>query len=94
MEFYRDRGLVTTDELPATSGTPPNDDALHQPKMLVQPEQRFTDAVLSTTTTEESIAPTFESIALTFASISLTFEHGIAVALEAIWHQLGNPAMR
>ncbi len=75
VELLRDRGPMATCDLPTTSATAPNEDALHQLKTLLQQDQSFANALSGTTTTEEAA--------------HLAFEHGISVTPEAIWRQRG-----
>jgi len=67
---------MATCDLPTTSETTPNEDALHQLKELLQRDQSFANALLAKTTTEEAA--------------NLALEHGIVVTPEAIWRQRGS----
>lgn len=66
---------MATSDLPTTSATTPNEDALHQFKELLQRDHTFANALLATSSTEEAA--------------DLALEHGIAVTPEAIWRQRG-----
>ncbi len=66
---------MATSDLPTTSATTPNEDALHQFKELLQRDHTFANALLATSSTEDAA--------------DLALEHGIAVTPEAIWRQRG-----
>jgi hypothetical protein len=66
---------MATCDLPTTSATTPNEDALHQLKELLRRDHTFANALLAASTTEEAA--------------HLALEHGITVTQEAIWRQRG-----